>query len=207
MASNEGIAIKGFELGSQGFLVDKPAAEAWVRDDCEYREVLKPYMNGDDLKRGVFDRYVIDFFGLTEQQAREYSKAYQHVLDRVISDRAVNRDERLIRNWWLFRRAGTALRLALCDLPRFIGTTRARPNFEYSNSCRRALVLKARSWLLLATMHSIWAFLAAVSMSCSPRRSVVGLARATIPHITIWTALTNFPSPSAMKQRSHKFES
>ena len=124
LTANRGIAIKGFELGSQGFLVPRETGDTWLSGHAESSAILRPYMNGDDLKEGRWNRYVIDFFGLTEQEAREHAHCFQHAFDRVVTDRATNREQRVIRQWWLFRRSGTKLRNALLGLHRFIGTTR-----------------------------------------------------------------------------------
>lgn len=68
--------------------------------------------------------YVIDLFGLSEAEARSFPRLYQHVYDNVVADRATNREQRVIRDWWLFRRSGIKIRKALSGLTRFIGTTR-----------------------------------------------------------------------------------
>lgn len=124
LRANHGIAIKGFELGSQGFLLDSSVAERWLREDCALSAVLRPYVTGNDLKRGQCTRYVVDFERRPESEARRYARVYQYVTDRVRADRAGNRETRTAAKWWLFRRAGTDLRLALNGVDRFIATTR-----------------------------------------------------------------------------------
>jgi hypothetical protein len=119
-----GLAIKGFELGSQGFLIDRETGDRCLRDDPSLARVIRPYVNGDDLMRGRWTRYVIDFDGLTEAEARRYGPLYDQVAERVRADRAGNRDERLLRAFWLFRRSGKKLRAALAGLPRYIATAR-----------------------------------------------------------------------------------
>jgi hypothetical protein len=124
LISNQGTAIKGFELGSQGFLIQREFGEKWLNDDPLLNDVLKPYMNGSDLVNGIWNRYVIDFFALTESDAMKYGKAYQHVHDSVKPERSVNREQRTANRWWVFRRSGEAIRNALKNETRFIGTTR-----------------------------------------------------------------------------------
>lgn len=124
LVSNEGIAVKGFELGSQGFLIDKSIAKEWLEEDPRLTEVIKPYMNGSDLVKGVTNRYVIDFFGFKEKEAMSYGIAYQIVTNTVKPERAINRESRTAKNWWLFRRSGEGIRKPLQGLSRFIGTTR-----------------------------------------------------------------------------------
>lgn len=124
LTANVGIAIKGFELGSQGFLLPNAKAEDLLAANPGFLRVLRPYMNGDDLKEGVSERHVIDFHGLTEGEAREFGALYQHTLTTVKPDKSQNREKRTTANWWLFRRSGDRLRSALSGLTRFIGTTR-----------------------------------------------------------------------------------
>lgn len=120
----EGLAWKGLELGSQGFVVDRAIGDAWLAEDPALLRVLRPYLNGNDLKRGRSTRYVIDFHGLDEGEARRFDRAYRWVAERVARDRAAGRDARLLRDFWLFRRSGDRLRAAVAGLRRFIGTTR-----------------------------------------------------------------------------------
>jgi hypothetical protein len=124
LESNKGIAIKGFELGSQGFLTSKEVGDLWMRENSNMFDVLRPYMNGTDLVKGHCDRYVVDFFGLSEAEALKYGIAYQHVHDLVKAERLVNREERTANKWWVFRRSGESIRNVLAGLTRFIGTTR-----------------------------------------------------------------------------------
>lgn len=124
LAANEGLAIKGFELGSQGFLVSKAVGDGWIESFPELSKVLKPYMNGRDLVRGSWSRYVIDFHALDLSQARNFGPAYQQVQDTVQPERLVNREVRTASKWWIFRRSGAKLRAALVGLDRFIVTTR-----------------------------------------------------------------------------------
>lgn len=124
LKSNQGIAVKGFELGSQGFLVAKEPAEEWLRKNASFENILHPYMNGADLVKGTWNRYVIDFFGLPEATAMNYGIAYQHIHDLVKPERVVNREERTANKWWVFRRSGEAIRNSISGLNRFIGTTR-----------------------------------------------------------------------------------
>jgi len=125
LESNKGIAIKGFELGSQGFLISNDEAEVWIEEQPDSAAILKPYMNGSDLVKGVSNRFVIDFYGMEKNTVREkFPRAYHHLLNRVQPDKATNLESRTAKRWWLFRRSGEKLRNALSGLDQFIGTTR-----------------------------------------------------------------------------------
>ena len=124
LQSNIGLAIKGYELGNQGFLISSVEADKLLSFHPDYSTVLKPYMNGDDLTEGRCDRFVIDFFGLEENDARKFTELFEIVAANVRLARNANTENRTKEKWWLFRRSGEALRLATAGLPRFIGTTR-----------------------------------------------------------------------------------
>jgi hypothetical protein len=154
LISNENLAIKGFELGSQGFLVPKDTAQQWIGGEQSLAERLHPYMNGDDLKEGKMWRYVIDFNGLTIDQARKYSVLFQHVIDNVRAGRKTNREARTADKWWLWRRSGQKLRDAIAPLDRFVGTTRTSKHrvFQFCPSDLRAeskivVVATSESWI------------------------------------------------------------
>lgn len=125
LLANKGLAIKGLELGSQGFLMNRNQAEDILKKQPGLDCYLKPYMNGRDLTLGQPTRYVIDFHGLSERQARDCAPMlYQRLLDTVKPERQVNRENRTSTKWWLFRRPGADLRHAVVGISQYIATTR-----------------------------------------------------------------------------------
>tara|TARA_R110002072_G_scaffold284396_5_gene448672 strand:- start:3512 stop:6988 length:3477 start_codon:yes stop_codon:yes gene_type:complete len=125
LCANEGLAIKGLELGSQGFLMNKKEAEDLLGQHPGLVNYLKPYMNGRDLTLGQPTRYVIDFSGLSEIQARDSAPLlYQKLLDTVKPERQVSRESRTSSKWWLFRRSGADMRRAVAGVSQYIATTR-----------------------------------------------------------------------------------
>lgn len=123
--ANKGIAIKGYELGSQGFLMDVKEACALLSENPENEKILKPYMNGKDLTHGHVTRYVIDFYGIDINQAKkQFPKLFNYLAERVKPERDINREARTSIKWWLFRRSGAELRKASTSLEKFITTTR-----------------------------------------------------------------------------------
>lgn len=118
LQANKSMSFMGVILVGQGFIVspeDKNIFEA----DC-----LRIYMNGRDLVRKSRGCFVIDFFGLSKEEAMQrFPAAYQRVLDTVKPsrdqvNRAAHREE-----WWLFGEKRPAMRKALSGLSRYIGTT------------------------------------------------------------------------------------
>jgi hypothetical protein len=118
LKATEGLAWAGVQLYGAGFIVTPEQWEAWGRP-----QVVHPYVNGRDLMdrpRGVM---VIDFYGLTAQDAkRNYPGPYQHVYEHVKPERDQNRREPIRNNWWLFGWVREGLRASTKGLSRFIVT-------------------------------------------------------------------------------------
>ena len=118
LRSNEGLTSRGLMLFGAGFIVTPE--EAATLQPCDR---IRPYRNGRDLTdkpRGVL---VIDFFGLSVEEARSrYPAAYQWVLERVKPERDQNRDKQIKSNWWLHGRTRSEWRPALIGQPRYIAT-------------------------------------------------------------------------------------
>ncbi|MFP4295304.1 MAG: class I SAM-dependent DNA methyltransferase, partial [Halothiobacillaceae bacterium] len=156
LKSQDGIAIKGFELGSQGFLMPAEDAEQFIATHPAAHEVLKPYMNGRDLTSGKLHRYVIDFQGFSESEAMiSHPELFQYLIERVRPERQVNRESRTSKNWWLFRRSGADLRKAASGLDRFIVTTRTARHrvFQFTPSnlvaeSKIVVIASDESWVL-----------------------------------------------------------
>ncbi|QJC81903.1 class I SAM-dependent DNA methyltransferase [Pseudomonas umsongensis] len=137
LKANKKVAVKGFELGNQGFLLDKMQALKLLEAQPGACDVLKPYMNGSQLVDGELKFYVLDFHGLSNEEARQkYPQLYQIIYDRVRDTRTLNRESRTAEKWWLFRRSGQAFRDAVCGLDRYVATTRTAKHrvFQFLNS-------------------------------------------------------------------------
>ncbi len=120
LKANQGLSSFGMMLAGRGF----------VLTENEYQQLLCGSRNGRVLKRLVNARdivqkdrglYVIDFFGLTVDEAAErHPEPYQHLLDHVKPERDNNRRKALKVNWWLFGEKRPGLRKALSGLRRYI---------------------------------------------------------------------------------------
>jgi hypothetical protein len=119
LVENAGIAFQGCIVLGAGFLLDPGEAQAWIDQDPRNREVLFPYLNGEDLNsrpNSEGSRWVIDFYGRTETDARAFRTPFARV------DQTVRRERRNKPNtvaeapWWLFLRPRPALRNAIADL-------------------------------------------------------------------------------------------
>jgi hypothetical protein len=88
------------------------------------------YVVGNDIsKQPPTERYAIDFFGMSEQQAQvEFPEGMQILINRVKPFRAQNRRETRSRNWWLFGENAPKLRRATAGLFRYIATSEVAKN-------------------------------------------------------------------------------
>ncbi|HEY4531093.1 MAG TPA: DNA methyltransferase [Luteimonas sp.] len=125
LRSNSGLSSPGVQLYGAGFIIDSELAlqmHASAKGDAAQR-VIRPYANGRDLMQVSRNAFVIDFFGLTADEAvRIHPMAYQHVLDRVKPERDQNRRAAIRDKWWRFGWERPVMREAMLGLERFITT-------------------------------------------------------------------------------------
>jgi hypothetical protein len=84
--------------------------------------VIKPSINALDITEHPRNMWLIDFYGLTEEEARYYEKPFEYTLEHVKPFRDRSRQRTLRDNWWLFERSRPAMRETIAPLNRFIAT-------------------------------------------------------------------------------------
>ena len=122
LEANDGLSSFGMMLSGRGFVLSAGESEPLREHDTE-GAVIRPLLNGRDLTKPARDRYVVDFYGLTAEDARErHPRAYERLLREVKPERETKRDKAFRENWWLFGRTRPALRQSLVGLDRYIAT-------------------------------------------------------------------------------------
>ena len=122
LKSNSLLAGTGLILGSRGFVLTKQEAEA-MKSNSNNESVIFPLFNGNDLTKFPREKFVIDTYELTEKELLySYPSIYQRLRETVYPKRQTNRDFKLRRNWWLFRRSNEQIRNAIRNLERYIAT-------------------------------------------------------------------------------------
>ena len=126
LQSNQDICCNGVQLSGMGFALSCDEANALgFGDDTQVKDVIRPYVNGRDLSQSSRNVFVIDFFGMTETEARtRYPHVYQWILDRVKPERDQNPRKAYRDNWWIFAEPRSQFRPALNGIDRYIGTCR-----------------------------------------------------------------------------------
>jgi len=165
LEANSGIAGMGVALHGSGFILEPEDAE---RLRTPGPAVIKSYLGGRDLLQQRRERYLIDFSGMSQEQARAANPAaFQHVIDYVKPERDHNNRKVLQEVWWRFGWERPVLRAALSGLTRYIATTETskhRP-FQFIDGdilCDHSIVCIAISdaavlGVLSSKAHVAWA--------------------------------------------------
>jgi hypothetical protein len=118
LRANHGLASRGVLLIGDGFRVSEERWDAWGRPD-----VVRPCMNGKDLVGRLRGLYVIDLYGLSEDDVKKrYPQIWQHLYDTVKPERDQNNSAPYRANWWIFGGPRVGLRSALRGMARYIVT-------------------------------------------------------------------------------------
>ena len=114
----------GVMLAGRGFVIEPDEAKALrLANPTAVGSVLRPLRNGKDLLDESRDVWVIDFTGISVEEARAvHPSLFQIVLTRVKPERDANRDAQFRSKWWLFGRWRQELRDMTRGLPRYIAT-------------------------------------------------------------------------------------
>jgi hypothetical protein len=127
LTSNEGMSCNGMMLAGQGFVLDRATAAYLEKKDglATSARVIRRHIGGSELTKHNLNGFVIDFFGLSESDARQsFPAAYQVILETVKPEREANRRDAFRERWWIFGEPRRTFRPALEGLPRYLATTR-----------------------------------------------------------------------------------
>lgn len=119
LAENQDVAFQGCIVLGMGFVLEPAQAAGWIESDPRNKDVLFPYLNGEDLNSrpdSSAPRWVIDFNDRSELAAQEYELPYQRVLEQVKPERAKNNRKVYRDYWWQFGEKRPAMRQAIADL-------------------------------------------------------------------------------------------
>jgi methylase of polypeptide subunit release factors len=168
LAANGGKSFQGSNVLGLGFVLDPEKAQRLLDKDPRNRDVLFPYLNGDDLNSRWDQspsRWVINFRDWPLEKAMEYPDCYEIVERLVKPDRArlatgdaTARDR--ARRWWQFARptrnlyatvAGLDRALVLSLVNNHLGFGVAPTNQVFAH---KLAVLASRDFAVLALLQS-----------------------------------------------------
>jgi len=106
LEENEGVAFVGTYVLGRGFVLEPPVALELIRQDARNRDVLRPYINGEDLNSRPDlspSRWVIDFDDMSESEANTYEAVWKIALERIKPERETKDAEKyptMVSEWW-----------------------------------------------------------------------------------------------------------
>ncbi len=141
---------------------------------------LKAFFTASDLTRKPRGCRIIDFYPLSENDARQTSMSlFQHVMLNVKPVRDVNPVAERRRNWWLFTRPIPELRNSLKTIRRFVAVPRTAKHFTFQFVDSEAIVdttvvaIAADDAFILGILssriHRIWALKSGGTLEDRPR--------------------------------------
>jgi hypothetical protein len=90
LASNKGKSFQGSIVLGKGFVLSIEEAEKLIKKNPRNKDVLFPYLNGDDLNNDneqAPSRWVINFFDWDEEKARTYPDCFEIIENSVKPER------------------------------------------------------------------------------------------------------------------------
>lgn len=129
LSSNERLCYEGVKPHGMGFVLAPTQWKALQGEVQASESPIRDYRNGRDIVGKPRNAKIIDFSGLTAEQARqEHPELYQWVLERVKPERDARGHTKdgagYARNWWLFGKTRQEMRSALQNLDRFLATVK-----------------------------------------------------------------------------------
>ncbi len=123
LQSNEALCFQGVVPAGDGFKLTADELIAFGLTPARLPDVVRPYIIGRDLVQEPDQKFIIDFFGISENEARsKWPSLMQRLVDRVYPERRQNRRAAYRDKWWIFAEPRPAMRKALAHLKRFIVT-------------------------------------------------------------------------------------
>lgn len=123
LRANIGLGNRGVQPIGTGFTISREQAEEFKNSGNA--KVVRRYMNGSDVTQSNRDKFIVDFFPMTAEEARlANGNAFAHVQEFVRPERTTNNRPSYRNRWWQFGENMVAMREAVKGLKRYIATVR-----------------------------------------------------------------------------------
>jgi len=133
LAANSLVSSQGPIPVGEGFRITSDDLQAIQIDVTRLPKFVRRYVIGRDLMQHADERFIIDFFGESEESARASApELYQWIYDRVYPERRQNKRATYRDRWWIFAEPRPAMRNAHRGLERFIATCRTSRHRVFS---------------------------------------------------------------------------
>jgi len=173
---NEGKSFQGSIVLGKGFILEPEEAERLIRKNPKNKDVLFPYLNGDDLNSRPDQspsRWVINFFDWEEDYCRKNYPDCFEIVERLVKpermrlnqDNSTNINRR--RKWWLFGSDAKTLYRTIAGMERVLVTSEVTKHLCFtfiipeitisSNIDIFAVSDDVDFSILQSTIHNYWA--------------------------------------------------
>ncbi len=125
LLANSELASQGVTPLGLGFRIDEEQIIKCGYSPNDLPPVIKRYCIGRDIVQRWEEKYIIDFYGLTEGEARtQYPALMQIVQDLVKPERMEKKRDSYRANWWIYAEPRAMLRRALVNVDQYVATCR-----------------------------------------------------------------------------------
>ncbi|MGQ7855529.1 type IIL restriction-modification enzyme MmeI [Pedobacter sp. WC2501] len=165
-------SFQGSIVLGKGFVLSSEEAKMLIAKDACNKEVLFPYLNGDDLNNDPEQkpsRWVINFFDWSEEKARTYTDCFEVVERLVKPERMKQNDKGGKEKWWQFLRPRIDLYETISQLDQVMAINRNTKYLllDFQNSRNiiftdSIVVIALDSYwdfaVLSSSIHDVWAW-------------------------------------------------
>ncbi|GAA0265351.1 Eco57I restriction-modification methylase domain-containing protein [Cryptosporangium japonicum] len=182
LTENDGVAYQGCIVLGKGFLLEPDEAHSWIVADGENREVLFPYLNGEDVNSRPDlspSRWVIDFGDRCLICSGRYPQPFARLYETVRLERAKASAVVAAANWWQFWRPRQRMREKLAEMDSILVIARVSrtvmpvriPNASVPSDA--VVIFATGSYVdqavLSSSLHQLWAIKYGSGMRNDPR--------------------------------------
>jgi type I restriction-modification system DNA methylase subunit len=121
-------AFQGITVFGNAFIVKEKACESFCRNDPSSKEVLTPYLTGENLNRMPLPEntsFVINFHGKSEEEASKFILCFKR-LEKFVKEKRISVTSRkdVKEKWWSLQRVAPELEEASKSCSRILCRTR-----------------------------------------------------------------------------------
>jgi type II restriction/modification system DNA methylase subunit YeeA len=180
---NAGVSFQGSVIVGP-FDVDGQFARAWLVQPANpsgfgNADVLRPIRNGRDLMSRPRDRWVINFFKMSESEAAGYEGPFEYALAVVAPVRKQNRRVSRAKHWWRHGETGDGWLSAVSAMKRYVATSQVAKHrvFCWLDSAiqpHQTVIVMARDddtffGIVSSRLHVVWSERLGTSLEDRPR--------------------------------------
>ncbi len=138
LINNSNNSFIGTYVLGKGFILSEEKAKELIRLNSKNKDVLYPYLNGDDLNSHPIQkpgRWVINFFDWNIEKAKEYKDCFSIIENTVKPEREKIGDKFGREKWWLHMRMREKLYSTIAKNKRVLVVARVAkyPLFQFKN--------------------------------------------------------------------------